>query len=197
MSAKKKCKGCGEYWRPEADTPPWHKWCSDPCREEVALKELERVRKSRKRSADNKKKNEKSKNAKLKKEYYENDVPTRRKAAVLWFNKFIRLRDFGKPCISCGKPHGSSKIDCGHYITAGSCTALRFNEFNCNAQCHWDCNIQQSGNIVGYRKGLIERYGQEVVDFLEGPQPAIKITVDWYKSIEEAYKAKCKRLEEK
>ena len=50
-------------------------------------------------------------------------------------------------------------------------------------------------NLLEYRKGLIKKYGQEVVDFLEGPQPTVKITVDFYKQVEIKYKAKVKELE--
>ena len=146
------------------------------------------------------KKAEKKENARKKREFYENHKDTRRQAAVRWFNRFIRLRDTGNPCISCGKPSigpNAGKFDAGHYIPAGSCSALKFNEKNVNLPCHWNCNIQQSGNRTNYRKGLIKKYGLEEVEKLEGPQPIINITVDWYKSIEEKYKAKCKELEKK
>ncbi|MFZ9114761.1 MAG: recombination protein NinG [bacterium] len=42
---------------------------------------------------------------------------------------------------------------------------------------------------------MIDRIGQGQVDILEGPQPKIKITAEWYKSIEDNYKLKLKELE--
>jgi len=130
-----------------------------------------------------------------KREFYNNDIKTRRDAAVKWFNRYIRLRDSGEPCISCGDIlYG--KYDAGHFITAGSCTALRFDERNCYAQCV-RCNHWLSGNRVAYRENLIAKFGQELVEYLEGPQPTINITVDWYREIEETYKAKFKELESK
>jgi hypothetical protein len=148
----------------------------------------------RERSQIKAKKAEKRVNARKKREFYEGDIKTRRKAAVREFNRFIRLRDADKPCISCGttKP---VKYDAGHYITAGSCTALRFDEKNVHKQCSWYCNKNLSGNVNGYTQGLIERFDQSIVDYLRGPQPMIKITVEFYQAIEHKYKAKCKDLE--
>jgi len=40
---------------------------------------------------------------------------------------------------------------------------------NCNAQCR-KCNRFQEGNIQGYRKGLIEKYGEPQVELLESMQ---------------------------
>lgn len=177
----KKCRWCKEAFK------PWNS-LQAACGPRCAL------------SLERKKKQDRlDKEAKLlKQKVNANDKEKRRKAAVRAFNRFIRLRDRGNPCISCGKPSigdAAGKFDAGHYIPAGNCTALRFDERNVNLQCHWNCNIQQSGNRTEYRKGLIEKYGQEVVDFLEGPQPTIDITVDWYREIEKTYKAKCKEME--
>lgn len=142
-----------------------------------------------------KEKEEKQKYARDKRAFYDKDIKTRREAAVYWFNRFIRLRDADDPCISCGNRNARIKYDAGHYISAGSCTALRFDERNVNLQCSNHCNVHLSGNGTGYRLGLIKKYGGQVVDELEGPQPTIKISAAWYRSIEEKYKAKCKELE--
>ena len=142
---------------------------------------------------------QKKQHTKQKREFYENDIKTRREAAVREFNKYIRLRDQGLACISCGAPPGTYKLTAGHFITAGSCSALRFDERNCHGQCWWNCNRNKSGNITGYRLGILERFGEKegnkILEYLEGPQPTINITVDWYRGIEETYKAKCKELE--
>lgn len=44
--------------------------------------------------------------------------------------------------------------------------SLRFSELNCNAQCR-HCNRFQEGNIQDYRKGLIEKIGEQKVLLLE------------------------------
>lgn len=130
-----------------------------------------------------------------KREFYQKDIKTRREAAVYWFNRYIRLRDAGSPCISCGNRNPNIKYDAGHFIPAGSCSALRFDEQNTNLQCSNRCNVHLSGNGSGYRAGIVNKWGQQTLDRLEGPQPIIKITAAWYKSIEDTYKAKCKQIE--
>jgi hypothetical protein len=51
------------------------------------------------------------------------------KGAQIVFNRFIRLRDEGDSCISCGRNTGA-KMNAGHYKSVGSTPALRFNEDN-------------------------------------------------------------------
>jgi hypothetical protein len=78
------------------------------------------------------------------------------------FNRFIRNRDREKGCISCG-----SEIDhAGHYLSAGHHGHLRFNEMNVNGQC-LRCNNFLHGNLINYRQGLVKRYGEQKVLYLE------------------------------
>ncbi len=79
------------------------------------------------------------------------------------FRKWIRKRDEGKPCISCGSYNVS---DAGHYYSAGHHPALEFNEDNTNGQCR-HCNSFLSGNLIEYRKGLINRIGGDRVELLD------------------------------
>lgn len=162
-------------------------WCSTECQFAHAMALRDKARKA-------KEKQEKAENRRRKKEFYAKDIKTRRKAAVYWCNLYIRKRDSGNPCISCGTTSPSVQYHASHYITAASCTALRFDERNIHLACA-RCNSWLSGNLRPYRVALIKKLGQDVVDFLEGPQPKIKITAEWYKSIEDKYKAKCKELE--
>jgi len=85
------------------------------------------------------------------------------------FSKFIRLRDADKNgicrCISCGKPIYWKELDNGHYVNRKH-MSTRFNEKNCNAQCI-KCNRFDEGNMLGYTKGLIKKYGEGVLDELE------------------------------
>lgn len=186
---KRKCRYCKAYTR-EYVLVPLGAFCSEKHLLAYSLdrKNQEVVRRKKKDA-------ERKENARKKREYYEQDLKTRREAAVFWFNKYIRLRDQGLPCISCGVPAGSCKFDAGHYIPAGSCEALRFNEWNVNSQCAIRCNVHESGNRTEYQKGLVAKYNQEVVDFLEGPQPLVKKTVEYYKAIEDKYKKKCKEVD--
>lgn len=86
------------------------------------------------------------------------------------FSQYIRLRDMlpGTTlfrCISCGKVYPISNADCGHYINRKH-MSTRFSEVNCNAQCR-QCNRFDEGNMSGYRLGLIGKYGEQRVAFLE------------------------------
>jgi hypothetical protein len=82
------------------------------------------------------------------------------------FQKFIRLRDKDLPCISCGNPN--AKDWCGsHYFPAGIYSGLIFDERNCHRSCNTYCNLYLSGNLLNYRIGLINRYGQDFITALE------------------------------
>lgn len=122
------------------------------------------------------------------------------KDAQTEFNKFVRLRDRFQPCISCGSyPDDSglitgSRIDAGHYRSVGACPELRFEELNCHAQCV-KCNQHLSGNTVEYRIRLIQRIGQESVDWLEGPHSPKHYTIDDLKAITKHYRKANRELE--
>lgn len=184
---KKLCKGCREYYRPSANDPSFKSWCSDDCGVLIATKNFKRIKRDEEIASDKARKKRKA-------DFYQKDIKTRREAAVRECNKYILLRDAGKPCISCGAPWNSCKFSAGHYITAGSCTALRFDPRNIYGQCWYNCNKNRSGNIVEARKGIIERCGQEVMDFLEGPQPTVKVSAQFYREIEDKFKKLNKEL---
>lgn len=189
-----KCRGCKEYFRPPEESPGI-RHCSPDCAQAIHDRRRAKERLQQERAQKRAKAAQKKVNARKKREFYENDTKRRREAATHWFNKFIRGRDSGNPCISCDTTKPNIQYAAGHFIPAGSCTALRFDELNVHRQCNVYCNQHKSGNRVAYRESLIKKFGQETVDFLEGPQPVIKITVDFYKAIEIKYKAKCKELE--
>lgn len=119
--------------------------------------------------------------------------------AQVWVNRFIRLRDKGLPCISCGRVMneggyvGAGGIHAGHYRSRGACPELRFHEDNIHAQCA-QCNNENSGNQIMYRKGLIKKIGIEKVEWIEGPHDPKKYTIDELKELIATYKAKVKAL---
>ncbi len=103
------------------------------------------------------------------------------------FNRFIVLRDKGKPCASCGR---YLPLCCGHFRSVGAAPELRFNEDNAHGQCY-ECNGNKSGNAKEYRNGLIERIGLSRVETLENFNERQNWTVYDLHDIEKAYKAKC------
>lgn len=79
-------------------------------------------------------------------------------------NAYVRVRDRGKPCISCGE---YAELQAGHYLSTGARPDIRFEPDNIHGQCH-RCNIDMAGNRKEFRLGLIDRYGLEFVERLEG-----------------------------
>lgn len=83
--------------------------------------------------------------------------------AVRHFHKFIRERDKGKPCVSCGK---YTTLQAGHFYSAGNFPETRFNQDNVHGQCK-KCNYFLSGNLLPYRTEIITRIGQDRFEQLE------------------------------
>tara|TARA_Y100001001_G_scaffold53680_1_gene50118 strand:- start:27080 stop:27628 length:549 start_codon:yes stop_codon:yes gene_type:complete len=115
------------------------------------------------------------------------------KEAQQAFNAYIRERDRHRPCISCGT-YTAGQYHAGHYRTTKAAPELRFEELNCHKQCA-QCNNFDSGNIVEYRISLIQRIGQEAVDWLEGPHEAKHYATDELKEIKRKYRAMKRELE--
>lgn len=84
-------------------------------------------------------------------------------ATVRDVHKYIRERDKGNPCISCGEYR---TLEAGHFYAAGSYEILRFNFLNIHGQCK-QCNNHVHGNLLEYRKRLIIKIGIEEVEKLE------------------------------
>lgn len=95
-----------------------------------------------------------------------------KKKAQRVFNKWVRERDAGLPCISCQKRIvGSGQA--GHYIAQGSSGLLRYNELNCHLQCS-ACNLYLHGNLIFYRINLVKKIGEDQVKWLEENARSIK-----------------------
>ena len=109
------------------------------------------------------------------------------------FNAWVRARDDGLPCISCGRHH-QGQWHAGHYLSTGARPELRYTESNVHRQCA-PCNTHLSGNAVLYRIGLVNRIGLDAVEWLEGPHPLPKWTADDFKAIRDTYRAKLKDIQ--
>ena len=109
------------------------------------------------------------------------------KEAQTAFNRWIRLRDYGLPCISCGNSDRSIQYAAGHYFSVGSSPELRYEPLNVHLQCNKKCNCELSGNLLCYRVRLIDKIGQDKVDWLEGKHEAKHYTIDDFKTIKSTY----------
>lgn len=164
---QKKCAQCKKHFVPER---PFQPCCSVPCAILYARDKNEKEQK-----AINKAQREKLK--------------TRGdwlKEAQQWFNAWIRERDAELPCISCGRHH-KGQYHAGHYRTVGACPALRFDPDNVHKQCS-ACNEHLSGNIVEYRKGLLEKIGAERLARIEQDHPPLKLSIEEIKELKLNYR---------
>jgi hypothetical protein len=185
----KKCKICGIEFIPQTTIASV---CSYSCAVELTNKRIDvRVAKEQKNAV--KERREALVKLKTRAEWM--------KEVQQAFNAYIRARDYDKNCISSGVGNISyiagipkqTAWDAGHYRTVGSCPELRFEPLNCHKQRVHD-NQHLHGNIVEYRKGLIERIGIEKVEWLEGPHKPKKYTIEDLKQIKAKYKLKLKEL---
>jgi len=126
------------------------------------------------------------------------------KKAQTAFNAYIRARDDGLPCISCGILNPVFTVggmwDAGHWKSRGAYPELRFHEDNCHRQCK-KCNggsnnhSSKAKTVAEYFEDeLIKRIGVERVEALKAPYPPAKWTIPELKAIEAEYKAKLKAL---
>ena len=174
------CQHCGSEFTPER---PLQRVCSAICA-------------ARKVKADKK---TEAATTKARKEALKR-IPDYIKDAQHAFNAFIRLRDRSKPCICCGRTgagemHGG-EWDAGHYRSRGAAPHLRFDERNVHAQLK-QCNRYASGNVVGYRAGLIERIGQEAVDALEADQAPRHYSIEELRAIKAHYTSMARVLKKR
>lgn len=125
-----------------------------------------------------------------------------KKKKKVWelFSRYIRLRDCltttGSPeygeCISCGETKPYSKLDAGHFVPKRSNNY--FSERGVNAQCR-HCNSYLHGNQLGYRRGLVELYGEEITCELElENRPIKKFTAKELEEIEASLREKIELL---
>lgn len=180
----KTCKVCDREFVPARQM---QSVCSPVCASKL-------VRKARKTEQEEKKAARKADKAKREKLKTRSDWM---KEAQREFNRYVRLRDCDKPCISCGAvllPGGvGGGYDCGHFRSVGSAPHLRFSEGNAHGQCK-RCNRYGSGMHSDYRIGLIARLGIMAVDQIEADQTDRKYTIDDLREIRDKYRKMANEL---
>jgi hypothetical protein len=77
-------------------------------------------------------------------------------------HSFVRERDAGKSCISCGVLW-NKEFQAGHYYPAGSFETLKYDLDNIHGQCV-QCNLYKEGNFENYTLRLPYRIGKEAFD---------------------------------
>lgn len=109
------------------------------------------------------------------------------------FNRYIRVRDAGMACISCGRVH-EGQWHAGHYLSTGARPELRFDPRNVHKQCQ-PCNTHLHGNLVLYRVALLAKLGAQVVEELEGPHEPKHYSVDDLKALKAKFRALSREIE--
>jgi len=170
----RKCLTCRKWFKPlEQGTIT----CSPDCAIMYGKTNLTKQRKKEQRKA--------------KLDFNKNDKSKLLKDAQFHFNKYIRKRDQGQTCISCGH-NGNRQRHAGHFMPVGSNGHIRFDENNCHSQCSI-CNNHKSGNLSEYEPNLIKKIGQGEVDRLK-QKFTRTYSVEELKEIISTYKLKYKGL---
>lgn len=110
--------------------------------------------------------------------------------------KIARIRDKDDGCISCELPsswdgqwHGS------HFRSHGAASAVQFHLWNINKAC-WICNKLYSGRINQYEPKLIEKIGQDRVDWLKAQNHLVRNTRDYLARFKAVMGKRLRRLEQ-
>ena len=157
----------------------WHVCCHYTC----AIEYQKEVKAKRKK-----------KEAKLNlKEFNQKDRAYMLKQTQEIFNRYIRLRDKDKPCVSCGHT-GNRQRHASHFRPVGRNAIHRFSEDNVHASCSI-CNSHLSGNLVPYREELLIRIGPERLEALESNNDPKIWQVEELRELQDHYKAKIRELE--
>ncbi len=179
--ADRVCKSCKKPYRP---LRPLQTCCGYKCALALAAKNANRMAKVQKSKAHQ------DRRAARERLMTRSDWLKKAQVAV---NRWVKLRDKDLPCVSCDAT--DAKWDAGHYRSRGACPELRFHPDNIHKQC-FRCNSILSSNAIDYRIRLIKRIGQERVDFLEGPHPPAKLSIEEIQAVEQKYKKMVKALKE-
>ena len=125
--------------------------------------------------------------------------PQWRAEAQAAFNRYVRLRDAGKPCISCGRlpeQKFGGTMDCGHYRTRGAAAHLAFNLHNTASQCVY-CNRDRDGAQKAFEQGLIERIGAEKVEAINNDNSVRRFDIQYLQRIKSIFTRKARALEKR
>jgi len=163
----KRCRVCREQYTP---TKPLQKVCSPPCALSLAVSIRGKA--------------EKRELVKAKER-----IKTRsqwQKEAQAAFNAWVRERDAKLPCISCGRLH-EGQWHAGHFLSTGARPNLRFEPANVWRQCS-PCNVHLSGNLINYRRSLVERIGLAAVEALEADHTPRHYSVEELRQIRDKYR---------
>lgn len=174
----KKCKNCKKSFIPER---PMQSCCSFECSIEWSKKpKVQKAYKMEKKKELLDKHPDKSK-------WLAN--------AQIIVNKYVRLRDYDKPCCTCGHLEGR-QFHSGHFENVGGKGQLRFYTLNIHKQCSI-CNNWKSGNLAEYEKFMINKYGVDFVEKLKSNNERANYSVEYLQRLIKVFRKKIRLYEAK
>lgn len=187
---QRKCKECRKPYTPHGMVLV----CSFDCAVAYGKKAAAKSAAKKNKEQAKRDKEQKAKERKQKADFRLTDTKWLKAKAEYYCNKYIRLRDAGKGCKSCGTKKPDIQYCAGHFIPVGRCIPLRYDERNIHLQCNSYCNRHLSGNLTAYEAALRRDLGDEVVEWLKGPHEPVRYRAEDYLLIIAEYKQKIKSL---
>jgi len=207
MGSTYKCTGCkSRFPKPPGFTAPagnFHTYC---CATEYGYRAAVKLRKKKEQQA-------KKEHTAAKKNLKRNDVRHQHKLTQKVFNRMRVLqelkwysdRELPPRCISCQGLLGNDQWCCGHFKTTHN-SVLRYDPHNTYLQHNQRCNMRLSGDIagthntMGYKKGLIVRFGnsaaQIVIDYCDNTNTVRKWTCEELIANRKRYNKTIRELEQ-
>ena len=181
FSMPRKCKVCNIKFEPKYSS------VQEVCSYQCAIKKAEKERLKNSKDLEELRTQRKNKS----------ELETLKKNVVKICHEYIRERDKGKPCVSCGQPW-NSEHQAGHFYKAGDYSNLKYNENNIHNQCK-GCNLMKDGNENQYRIKITKRITkQELTELDQMASDYKKSSFKWdreeLKKIRTYYREKLKQL---
>jgi hypothetical protein len=178
----RKCQVCKE---PATQWSGVYAWCKPECGAVLARRAQAKQREAKERQAKAEHREQKRKVERLA------DLLARVQRDC---NAYVRARDAGLPCISCGQH--STRMEAGHWKPVGRTSSpARFHPDNIQNQCH-SCNVHGGGGLhPGYLPNLIARIGEDrarAVEKLHGS--TVKWDRDALEQLAKWFRAETRRL---
>lgn len=207
-NAKKKCKQCKQFFPATSMiTVPAGVFCTRYHAVDFVSAAAQKATERRiKKESSDKKKADKAARAQHRADKQRIKPLTKKKnEAQAAINAYVRIRDQGLPCISCGTPAAVIEAkqgwklggcwDAGHFISRGVSEQHRFNLWNIHKQCK-SCNGGEKNKLhvatvtQNYERNLRFKIGSQKVDFLKHNNNATRFGPEYLERIKRIFTKK-------
>ena len=109
-------------------------------------------------------------------------------------NRYVRLRDRDKGCVSCDRPATwNGQWHASHFRSVGAASSVRFNLWNIHKACSV-CNHHLSGNLSEYRPRLVVLIGQDRVDWLDSQNQVVRYEIEYLERLKRVFNKRANRI---